>query len=284
MLIWGKVLGAIFGFMFGGPFGALLGMLLGHTFDTGLNNVEVINFSSTKNEQVKIEFFQATFSVMGHLARADGVVTPEEIKMATKLMDDMQLSQQQRMIAIDLFRKGKRKDFNLDLTLRNLKMVCSWRRDLLQIFMEIQFQAAYADGAIKPQEQAMLIHLCKKLGFTEIDYNRLEALYGVVSSGFYQGHQQDYQQQSGYGYNNSTGYHPGPDYSNSLEKAYKILGVDNTISEGALKKAYRKLMSQHHPDKLIAKGLPEEMLKVATEKTQEIKTAYEQIKLAKGWR
>lgn len=278
MSVWGKILGTIFGFMFGGPFGAILGLFLGHSFDSGFNNLEFGSVNSTKNEHVRSEFFKATFSVMGHLARADGVVTPEEINMATKLMDDMRLSHQQRMIAIELFRKGKRKDFDLEHALKNLKMVCNWRHDLLQIFMEIQFQAAYADGDIKPQEKNMLMYLCRRLGFSEIDYNRLDALYGM---GF---------NKSGYGANreefNSSynSYSSTPNYTNSLEKAYKILGVDQNISEGALKKAYRKLMSQHHPDKLIAKGLPEEMLKMATEKTQEIKSAYEQIKLAKGWR
>ena len=53
-------------------------------------------------------------------------------------------------------------------------------------------------------------------------------------------------------------------------------------SDEEVKKAYRKLMSQNHPDKLMAKGLPQDMLKVATEKTQQIQKAYEQIKAARG--
>jgi DnaJ like chaperone protein len=268
MQVWGKVLGAIFGFMFGGVLGALLGIVLGHSFDNGFNEINSLNFGSAKLEQVKSEFFRATFSVMGHLARADGVVTELEIKMATRLMDEMRLSKEQRMLAIELFRAGKRNDFDLDLTIKNLMMACSWRYDLLQIFMEIQFQAAYSDGDIKLQEKEMLMYLCQKLKFSRTDYNRFEALYGYKYSGY------NYKQQS------ST----TPNFTNSLEKAYKILGVDNNISESALKKAYRKLISQHHPDKLVSKGLPEEMLKMATEKTQEIKSAYEQIKLAKGWR
>lgn len=269
MQIWGKVLGAIFGFMFGGFFGALLGIFLGHSFDSGLNNFDNLGFSQRKNDQVKSEFFKATFSVMGHLARADGVVTQQEINMATKLMNEMQLTYEQRMVAIDLFREGKKKSFDLDLALKKLVMICSWRQDLLQIFIEIQFQAAFADGDIKPQEKQMLVYLCRKLGFRDVDYYRFEALYAFPKNS--SSYQNDYYQSQNNG------------FSNSLEKAYKILGVDNTITQNGLKKIYRKLMSQHHPDKLIAKGLPEEMLKLATEKTQEIKAAYEQIKLTKGW-
>lgn len=274
MMFWGKLFGAIFGFMFGGFFGALLGIFIGHSFDNGLDNINNLNLGGAKTQHVKSEFFKATFSIMGHLARADGVVTELEIKMATRLMDEMHLSSDQRMLAIDLFRRGKSHDFDLDLTLKHLMMACSWRYDLLQIFMEIQFQAAYADGDIKPQEKRMLLYLCERLGFTRVDYNRFDAMYSYRRAGT----------SSGYSSREQEYIDSSRKFADSLEKAYRILGVDNTVTESGLKKVYRKLISQHHPDKLIAKGLPEEMLKMATEKTQEIKSAYEKIKLAKGWR
>ena len=69
----------------------------------------------------------------------------------------------------------------------------------------------------------------------------------------------------------------------SIDQSYAILGVDKGASDAEVKKAYRRLMSQHHPDKLVAKGLPEEMMKVATEKTHEIRQAYEAIKAARGF-
>ena len=61
-------------------------------------------------------------------------------------------------------------------------------------------------------------------------------------------------------------------------EAYEMLGVSKNASDADVKKAYRRLMNQHHPDKLVAKGLPEEMIKLANEKTQQIKEAYERIK------
>ena len=64
----------------------------------------------------------------------------------------------------------------------------------------------------------------------------------------------------------------------TLSQAYKILGVSKNSSEAEIKKAYRRLMSQHHPDKLVSKGLPDEMIQLATEKTQEIRKAYDLIK------
>jgi DnaJ like chaperone protein len=61
-----------------------------------------------------------------------------------------------------------------------------------------------------------------------------------------------------------------------------VLGVAAGATDAEVKTAYRRLMNQHHPDKLVAKGLPEEMVALATEKTQEIKAAYDTVKAARG--
>ena len=78
------------------------------------------------------------------------------------------------------------------------------------------------------------------------------------------------------------GARPGAPRAQPVSQAYEVLGVQRTASDAEVKKAYRRLMNQHHPDKLIAKGLPEEMIRIATEKTQQIKEAYEQIKENRG--
>ena len=78
-------------------------------------------------------------------------------------------------------------------------------------------------------------------------------------------------------------WHPGQDPERlSAEQAYAVLGVSPHEADADVKRAYRRLMNQHHPDKLVAKGLPEEMMRAATEKTQEIKAAYERVKEARG--
>ena len=68
----------------------------------------------------------------------------------------------------------------------------------------------------------------------------------------------------------------------SLHDAYAVLGVEKDASDAEVKRAYRRLRSQHHPDKLVSKGLPEEMMKVATQKTYEIRQAYERVREARG--
>ncbi len=208
-------------------------------------------------------FFTATFSVMGHIAKADGKVTPDEIKMAQAIMSHMGLDAEVRESARKLFNEGKTADFPLDDVLDQFKKEIHRRSTLLQMFLEIQLQAAYADGRLDAAEEKILIHICHRLG---IPLEQLRRLEDMLKAGFGQGSYQA----------------PGQRHKTTLEDAYVMLGVDNSATDGEVKKAYRRLMSQHHPDKLVAKGLPEQMIRDATEKTQQIKDAYEQVKTSRG--
>jgi DnaJ like chaperone protein len=129
---------------------------------------------------------------------------------------------------------------------------CHRRRNLVQMFLEIQIATAMADGQLHASERRILFYIGEQLGF---DRAAIEHLFSFTGAG-----------------------QPSADPAKSLSKAYDTLGVDRTASDAEVKKAYRRLMSQHHPDKLIARGLPEEMIKIATEKTQQIKAAYEQVR------
>ncbi len=252
MAWWGKALGGAFGFMMGGPLGALAGIALGHNFDRGLGSVMSDSaFKPGQQERVQAAFFTATFSVMGHIAKADGRVTPDEIAMAQAVMSQMGLDTEVRESAKRLFNEGKSDDFPLDEVLEQFKTEVHRRSTLLQMFLEIQLQAAYADGVLDKAEEQVLIHICDKLGIPVTQLRRLEEM---LKAGFGQGSQRS-----------------GGQRTLSINDAYLMLGVDSKVSDADLKKAYRRLMSQHHPDKLVSKGLPEEMMKDATAKTQQIK-------------
>lgn len=249
---WGKVAGGAFGFMLGGPIGAALGAVLGHQFDKGVGGAARISLND--QEQVQAAFFTATFSVMGHIAKADGRVSRSEIELAERVMTQMRLKGEQRRAAIELFNGGKQDDFSVNEVLDQLRQVAHRNRNLLRIFLEIQIQAAMADGVVDDAEYRALEHIANRLGF---DRAQIRRLLDMLQSG---------------------GTRPGGRTGPSIEDAYRTLGVSEHDSDEDIKKAYRRLMSQHHPDKLVSKGLPEEMMQVAKEKTQAIQAAYDRVK------
>ena len=257
---WGKLLGGTFGFMLGGPIGALVFAALGHSFDRGLELADEEGMLPRgSQERVQTAFFTASFSVMGAICKADGRVSEDEIELAKQVMGQMQLSAEQRQAAMKLFGEGKKADFPLTDVLRQLKRELGFRTNLLQMFMEIQLYAAYADGVMHSEELKLLHRVCEVLAFPRSHFERLDA--GIRA--------QFHHQESGAGGNRNE---------ISLSDAYDVLGVSKKASDAEVKRAYRRLLSQHHPDKLVSKGLPEEMIKIATDRTHEIRTAYEKIK------
>ncbi|NRA69508.1 MAG: co-chaperone DjlA [Gammaproteobacteria bacterium] len=265
MNIWGKVLGVIFGFFFGGLFGALFGLYLGYRFDRGMSqdfsnqggfSKFFVNKNSFTNQAV---FFHAVFSVFGHIAKASGQVTAQEIQAASVLMDKMGLSGDKRREAQAAFAQGKTGDFELEQVLKDFKRSSFGQRDILQLFLEVQLQAAFADGELHPKEREILHVVARILGFSVRD---IERLLQQLEAQMHYHHQQ--------GGNNTN--------APSLDDAYDMLGVSASDDDKAIKKAWKKQMSQHHPDKLAAKGLPQEMLAIANQKAQDIQAAYERIK------
>lgn len=268
MRIWGKILGAFFGFMFGGFFGLLLGMWLGHRFDraiTGNFNRQngLFGNSATSQEKQKL-FFEATFSVMGHVAKAKGQVTQTDIQVANAYMDQMRLQGEARSQAQRAFAEGKNADFPLEATLKEFAQMVRGDRNMLQMFLGIQVQVAFSDGNVDEKEKGVLYIIAEQLGFSRFELDRL--LQMIEGQQHYHQGQQQQQQQA------------------SADDAYKILGVDESATDKEVKRAYRKLMSQNHPDKLASKGLPEEMMNLAKEKAQDIQQAYETLRKKRGFK
>ena len=266
MHIWGKILGFLFGFMLSKSlFGALLGLWLGHIFDRG-RGFNFNGLSGGKEDDISRQaaFFYTTFSVMGHVAKAKGQVTSHEIAFASAYMDKLGLSTELRQQAQDAFREGKSSGFPLKDRLVKFKRLMGNRHDLLLMFLEIQIQVAFSDSELDSAERSVLHTIAKFLGYSarELD-NLLEMI--IAGANF---------QQQGSGYRQRG---QAPTSGQQLANAYKILGIEQGTAMPAIKKAYKKLMSQHHPDKLIAKGLPPEMMESAKQKTQDIQAAYDVI-------
>jgi len=267
---WGKILGAIFGYLVNGPFGALLGALLGHALDSlGDVGSKVKKKTARKGKisayAAQANYFSSTFSVMGHVSKVDGHVSAEEIRVAEMIMERMYLTKSQREKAISLFNEGKKASFPIEEVLKKLRDSCLQRKNLLRMFLEVQVMAAMADGELSAAERQLLLNISERLGILRMEYQRIEDSVRIAMN-------LDSKEKVG------ERTHSG----NALQNAYTYLGVKEDVSDREVKKAYRRLLSQHHPDKLVSKGLPEEMMKLAAEKTHEIIQAYEAICEARG--
>jgi DnaJ like chaperone protein len=243
--------------MIGGPLGAMLGVAFAGNLSKGKSNFRgsASDYRPGDQQRVQAAFFSSVFSVMGYIAKVDGKVSKSEILLAQQVMQHMQLSEDMQKAAKELFNQGKQNDFNLDEVLEQFRTECHRRTHLVRMFLEIQIQATYADGVFDDKEYDALKYIAQKLRFPIPELERLIQQFSVAS---------------------------GKSSKLTIDDAYVILGADKNLTDKELKTAYRRLLSQHHPDKLVAKGLPEEMTKMANEKTQEIISAYELIKKHRG--
>ena len=263
----GKLAGAFFGYLLtgGSLIGAFIGLYFGHLFDRGLSQGDFSTvFNSVRNRaEIQQIFFKTVFSLLGHVAKADGQVSKEEIQAARAIMQQMRLDEEQSQRAIQYFNEGKQVEFYPDRCIEEFCQISHHNRALSQMLLEILIFAALADGKLDKNEERILLNLSEEIGFSSQDYQRLvQMVMGQQhfhQSGSGQAH---YQQQS---------------IEEALKEAYAVLSITETATDGEVKKSYRRQMNQHHPDKLVSKGMPEEMIKMATEKTQEIKAAYELI-------
>jgi DnaJ like chaperone protein len=253
----GKAIGATLGFAVAGPFGSLLGAIVGHQFDQGaLHQFVRADGAPSAPEHIRRLFFEVTFEVMGRLAKADGRVSEEEIRIARRIMHAMQLSPEQVQSAIERFTLGKRAEYRLSERLEELKRRFGGRRDLGRAFVEIQVQAAVGGGEIAQPKRQLLWQVAHGIGIGRVELAQIEALVRAQAS-----------QRA-----------PGRRQALDLGDAYRVLGVEPSASDQDIKIAYRRLMNQHHPDKLVSRGLPEAMMTLAEQKTHEIRAAYDRIK------
>jgi len=246
---------AIVGFWLNGGSGLLLGAAIGLLLD------RIVQATVQRGLlAVRSQFLDSTFAVMGALCKADGVVTRDEIRVTEEIFVRLHLSPEQKQAARAAFNRGKAADFDLDAEVD--RFVRSARGGVLfPIFLQVQLSAVAADGEVHPAERAMLVRVARRLGMDELEVARLEALLRAAAPG--------------------AAAASGPPPKQRLDDAYAALGVSPQSTEAEIKRAYRKLMSENHPDKLAAKGLPEGMRQVAEERAREINVAYDLIRKAR---
>ena len=260
----GTVVGGILGVLSGGGFiGLIVGLFLGNMFDKA--KARFIQSESPEALQaIQTTFFRTTFTLIGYLAKADGRVSTEEIDSTQQLMEKMGLAADHKREAIRLFKMGSAADFNPEETLRDFQNICGHRAQLKQMLMVYLVNTALADGNFDPKEETALRKIAENLRFSHAAFDHLIRMIrgqDAFGGGYQRGGQQ------------ST--------AADLDKAYDALGISSSASDAEAKKAYRKLMSEYHPDKLMGQGMPDDMIKVATERSQEVQAAYDVIKTSR---
>lgn len=268
----GIIIGGIIGYRLGGFIGMMLGAWLGHQVGQLFSGSKSGQSQRSATQQ---SFFKALFVTLGKLAKADGTISTNEIDRAEIIMNKMKLNPELRQQAIHYFNQGKESSYNIDGDLSDFRQKARGSLSLKQFFLEMLIDMASGDGTIDAAELRILEKACQLIGYPP---QLLQAMLKMRGAGYYrQQHQQQGQQQ--WHQNQSKRPKPAPSDVNP----YGILGVDRSDSKQDIRRAYKKLMSQHHPDKLVSKGLPPEMMKVAEEKAKNIQMAWEQVKDLRGW-
>ena len=245
----GKVVGGTIGFALGGPLGAIAGAALGHAFDSG----EQKHYIGTQprlstGEQAQFTFFVAAFSMLAKLAKADGRISREEIEAVENFMvHDLNLNVESRRIAMNIFHTAIQSPNNFhDFAVQFYNQFRS-KYQILDLMIDILLRVSVADGVLSQSEERLILDAVRIFNFSDEKYRKLKSRYVQDS-----------------------------------DKYYAILGCEKTDSNEHIKKQYRKLVSDYHPDKIASKGLPEEFIKFANDKFREIREAYDIIKKERG--
>ncbi len=251
------VIGALLGALFGGLPGFFIGGFIGYGAGIALRRTVIGGL-----RMAQTQLLDSVFAVMGALCKADNVVTRDEIKAVEQMFGMLNLHGEQRAQAKNAFNRGKQVDFDLDAAVDQFARISRGRTPLVQLFLQMQVMAVAADGRVDPAEHEMLVRIARRLGLGEAHVSQLEALLRASTGG-------------------PAGAGTRPT-QNRLADAYTAIGVTPEADAATIKRAYRKLISKNHPDKLAARGLPESMRAVAEERSRELNSAYDLIKSARS--
>lgn len=259
---WGKLAGIFLGYLYAGPYGAMFGIILGNLADRIIFNYlfspQWHHYRSASAE-VQNLYYPTLFKVMGHLAKIDGHISEDDISVARQVMNEMRLHGYKKHMAMKCYNQGKLPLFDLHRALNLMHRLCSHHPGLLKLFVLTLYRTAKIDG-INPQKEQKLNIIFSRLGFIPL-----------YRQGNYQHHRR-HTAQSNFDYDNAK---PLDDFS--------IIGVKPIASNKEIKRAYRKKISQIHPDKLIARSASQKDIEIATNQTQLLQAAYDRIKNARGF-
>ncbi len=245
---------------------------------------------ANKLQTIRESFFNTVFSLLGHIANCDGFINRNEIKRIETYMEKMDLSEKCKREAKHLFRAGTSPQFNINQVLKEFGKTAT--PNLVQILLVYLISMARTDGLLVKKEMNVVQKVATELGYKSIIFDHLLRMISAQdeftspppqqkTTGGNTWKKNDEQPGTAQKKNNTgkENYyrqqkHTQPD----LYEAYDALGVTRETSDKEIKKAYQKLVSQFHPDKLVGQGMPPDLINAATERFKKIQAAYEYIK------
>jgi len=283
MHIFGKLFGGFLGYLMAGPLGALIGIMIGNVFDKGLKhhlNQSYLDYRQEKRPAVIAAYIKAVACLMGFFAKADGRVSEQELSYAAQIFKELKLSGEQLNTAKEWFTSSKNGQVSLEDQLRMLQYLKETNLSLTKSCLDIIFQMLKIDGLTEKKVDYMN-YLLNHLGFAKLEsqFNAQE-FWEYIQAKAQNQYQHQSRQQHYYQYHHRP---PEQNEGDKLIQSFQALGLDVNANQTEVKKAYRKLMSKFHPDKMMAKGASDAEIKAATERTQQISKAYDYICQYKGW-
>ena len=244
----GKLVGGTIGFALGGPLGAIFGAAFGHAFDTGAELDTTSNRQRLSAvEQHQLTFFVAAFSMLAKLSQADGRVTKEEIDSIEGFMEnDLRLNAESRHAAVNIFRTALNAPGTFEDFAHQFYEQFRHQPQMLELMIDILLRVGVSDGSLAQGEESLILAAVNIFRFSHSRFEQMKS-----------------------------------QYIQTTDRAYAVLGCSPDDANDQLKRCYRQRVQEYHPDKIAAKGLPDEFTRFAQDKFREIQEAWEQIKAAR---
>ena len=245
--IWGKLLGGGVGLALGGPLGALIGAAAGHAIDKMSESIREAGQEDGEDADAtkRIAFTIGVIVLGAKIAKADGRVTEDEIRAFKEVFH---IPQEELKNVGRLFNQARRDARGFEPYAKQIGRMFRGNPAVLEELMDGLFHIARADGRVAEPELDYLKRVAEIFGLDARAWERLQAA----------------------------------NLGKAEDNPFSVLGVSPDASDEELKAAYRTLVRENHPDRLIAQGMPQEFIDLANDKLAKINTAYDRVARDRG--